>query len=131
MLKLQSVTGLNDDSPIHRHLGVVDELLKNDFRWSIFHQKLPIDYIYKVLTGYLSHPRYDREPTDVGVIGFANWLRGWKEDNFANLVDGLAEKGLTPKSIRSTMIFILANLEYLKEKEGGYRSIDDGWMIEE
>jgi hypothetical protein len=129
MLKLQKVSGLDNDSPIHKYLGETDRILKYERTWSEVHRRIPVDELYEGMLFYLGHPMGRRDVEDEDVKEYVRWLLECGEQVFANLLTELLTL-LVGSDIRLVMMWILANLEYLKQKEGGVRSIDAGWLDE-
>lgn len=96
--------------------------------------------MYEAMLFYLGHPLSQKDVEDEDVTDYTRWLSEKGETVFADLLTKMAESYgnlegieivlLTPNDIRITMMFILANLEYLKQREGGIRSIDAGWLDE-
>lgn len=140
-LRLQETTGLGDSSPLYVFLGHVDEILKRQRSWSGVHRKMPVDEMYEGMLYFLGHPLTRKHVVLVQVREYAKWLREGGETVFAGLLETLMDRFLdedreegilvlSPEDIRITMMFILANLEYLKQREGGIRSIDAGWLDE-
>jgi hypothetical protein len=133
MLKIEKTSGLYDESPLQGWLREVDELVKYKQSWAEIHQHLSVENIYAGFLACLGHPNKCPAVDEDQVRQYAAWLYDNEEPDFADILTGLRLKGLKPKYIRLTMMFILVNLEYLKHREaeeGKLRSIDDGWLDE-
>lgn len=139
MLKLQDIIGMTPDDPIHNYAGVVDEILVNEPNWygiHRFHMKNNVETLTNGLFEHMSHPLHKTKrfpDTDVNLIqigNFQTWLEARGEPILARIVSGLVERNFDADKIRITMMWILVNLEYFREKDPPkLRSIDDEWEI--
>ncbi len=108
---------------------MVDDLVKHQHGWAVIHRKLPVEEIYAGFLTHLGHPVRKRRVDEDEVRAYSKWLKDNGEPVFSTIIEGMRERGKTPHAIRITMMFLIANLEWLKEKEaleGRNRSIDDG-----
>lgn len=128
MLKLQTVSGLGTSSPLQDHLKIVDEMLTQHHGWATVHRNIPVEELYEGFLTHLGHPAVVPVAEDDDIRNYIKWM-GNREPVLAWVLQGMREKGVTPHGIRITMMFLIANLEYLKEREGEegrVRTIDDG-----
>jgi hypothetical protein len=130
ILTLEKVSGLSDADPIHRFLKVVDGILKDKRRWSEVHRRLPQERLLGLLWDTVGHPIPRPEVTLKQMEWFRYKLELEGETVLANVVHELLKSKMTETDIRLTMMYIIGNLEYLKTREAGRRSIDDGWIDE-
>lgn len=129
LLKLEEITGLGDGSPLHKHLKLVDEFLKHEQRWSEIHRRVPERKLVCLLWEIVGHPVEFPLVTLQQIELLRDRLVEEGETKLAGIVEYLSGK-LYPHEIRITMMFILVNLEHLKVREGGCRTIDSGWLEE-
>ena len=129
LIKLENITGLSDEDPLHRWVKLVDKIVKNDNRWDEIHRRLSQEKLIELMWDYLGHPHWHPE-LKIEQVGFLiDRLISEDEPKFANILDGLMKQGLTASQIRSTIMFIFVNIDLIKEKEGeirSYRTIDAG-----
>lgn len=138
-MKLQDLSGLTDADPIHVYLGVVDEILENERNWNEvyrFHQRNNQKKLTSGLFHFLRHPLQETcYPTEAKIKArhvndFRNWLIQIGEPGLAKIVSGLQDRDFSASDIRLVMMWIVANLDLLRERdERNYRSIDEEWEI--
>jgi hypothetical protein len=136
MLKLQDVTGLTDDDPIHTYLGVVDEILAGQINWHEVHRfqiKNGEAVLLRELFAICNHPVNEISITPVqqwNIDEYREWLERRGESVLAFIIVKLQERDFSARDIRLILMWILANLQLLLEKDPRkHRSIDDEWEI--
>lgn len=127
-MKLQELTGLTDADPIHRYLGLVDQLL-GDYDWNNF--DLPSKKIVEIVFEYLKHPVMFSNVEDNQLDELEDCLQK-EEPLLAKIVKQLRrhkeQEGMGNYGIRIVLLYIAANVDYFKEKsKPGRRKIDAGW----
>ena len=134
IVTLEETSGLTDTSPIHRYLKTADRCLKSMGRqsWYQVHKTVPVIDLLAGLFHFLGHPVTLPDITEAHVEQYHRWLWEQGEIELSLLCSQLHQKSLSANAIRLTLLFILANLGLLKEKEDRknqtkYRSIDDEW----
>lgn len=133
-MKLQGLTGLSNDDPIHRYLGIVDRFL-GDHDWLDTNRKLQKDELIGVMWLCLGHPVHHPIVEDCCLDNFETQLKQKSEPIIAEIVNKLrrrkGEEGIDNHGIRVVMMWILSNIDYLKEKylEEGlrHRKITADW----
>lgn len=127
-MKLQELTGLTDADPIHRYLGLVDKIL-GEFDWNNldFSSKLMAEVVFY----YLNHPVLQPTVEDIQLDSFEKYLEE-NEPLFATIVNKLRRhkerEGMGNYEIRIVMVWIAANIDYLKERsKPGRRLLNAGW----
>jgi hypothetical protein len=128
MLKLQTVSGLGNSSPLQDYLKIVDDMLVHHNGWAAVHRNFPVEVLYEGFLTHLGHPVVNPVVEEDAIRNYIKWLEG-DEPVLAWVLQGMRERGVAPHGIRITMMFLIANLEYLKEREGEdgrVRTIDDG-----
>lgn len=129
MVSLEQLSGLSDADPIYDKLKLVDECLKelHQHDWNEIHRRLPQDKLIDGMWTWLGHPLGMAISEDC-VLLFQAWLHAQGEPVLADLVGKLVERRTQPHEVRWVMLFILANLEYIKQLEGPVRSLYAGWI---
>jgi len=139
--KLADVSGLSaGEDPLHLYLTWADECLQSERNWNEIHRfqvRNSKDYLELELFKKCGHPM-STDATPERIEKFRNWLKDRGETILANLIDGLRRKmshlgnlpdeNLLPTALLLTMMFIIGNLDLMKEEDPRkYRSIDDEW----
>lgn len=122
---------------------LVDKIVEHERRWSEMHLRYPEAKLLAMLYQCCGHPAQQPQVKREEIELFRYVLDTNGEPKLANIVGELLKKcpqialkddDLTAHDIRITMMFILANLELLKEREGWngkhWRTIDSGWLEE-
>jgi len=135
-MKLQELTGLSDADPIHRYLGIVDRFL-GEHDWFETCHKLQKDEVIEAMWLCLGHPVQYPIVEDYCLDNFEEYLKQKSEPEIADIVYKLrrrkGEEGIDNHGIRVVMMWLIANIDYLKERylEEGYgkrhRKITAGW----
>lgn len=140
MLKLQDVSGLTDEDPIHTYLGVVDEILATSqnnwhevYRFQIKNSEA---VLLRELFAICNHPVTEtcfaaaHRVQQWNIDEYREWLEKRGESVLAFLIVKLQERNFSASDIRLILMWILANLQLLLEKDPrNHRSIDDEWEI--
>lgn len=133
---LQSLTGLSDADDIHRYLGIVDKFLGNDFDWSETNLHLTASDLVTGIWFYLGHPAKYPTVEDYCLDHFEAWLQEKQEIILADIVAKLRRRigtdTLDNYGVRIVVMWLFANLDYLKEKylettKRKYRQISSQW----
>lgn len=133
-MKLQELTGLSNADPIHKWLGILDRFL-GDHDWLDTSQKLPKDELAKAIWLCLGHPVKYPNVEEYCLDNFEEYLQQKGEPVLAEIVNKLrrrkGEEGMDNHGIRCVMMWLVANIDYLKERyleEGNRpRRITAGW----
>lgn len=128
---LGSVDWLCEADPLFRALAVIDKYLgvKND--WNEIHQRIPQDQLVLGLWHFLGHPIQYRNVNRGHVQAWEQWLEKSGEPNLARIVRYMVSEKVRSDDIRRAMIWLVANIEYLKERQAretgvNFRSIYAG-----
>ena len=134
IVTLEETSGLTDASPLHRFLKTADRCLKRIGRqsWFELHKRLAVVDLLLAIFDFLGHPITHPQVAGEELDGFRRWLWEQGETDLSLLCTLLARKRLSAQDIRLVMLFVVANLGLLKDKEeeansGRHRSIDDEW----
>jgi hypothetical protein len=134
-LQLQDVTGLSDSDPIHCWLGIVDRFL-GEHDWLDTYRKLPKDGLAKGIWLCLGHPVKYPTVEEYCLDNFEEYLQQNGEPVLAEIVSKLrrrkGEDGLDNYGIRCIILWLVANMDYLKETymeglAGRHRKITSEW----
>lgn len=135
---LQKLSGLSDVDPIYGFLGMVDELFC-DYSWNEIHQRIPKDKLLLALFEIMGYPLIKVKDRATPVINdnissaqvdeLQEFLKRNDEIYFSELVGRLKEK-INPVDIRCTLMWIFVNIDDLRERETGPRSIFAGNVID-
>ena len=123
LLKLEEVSGLSDADPIHRHLKLVDGFLKNKRWWYEVQCRLSEDELIALMWKCVRHPVDRKKVTLDQIVSFRDSLTAEGEPVIASIVNYLCfvcpslGTSLTAHEIRMTMMFIIVNLNHLRERE--------------
>lgn len=138
---LQQLSGLSDIDPIYGVMGIVDEYfsvaLGDTYVWDEIHQRIPHEKLIDVLFNNLGFPMIkvqgrlvvNDEVSLKQVNNLQEFLKRNGEIYFADLIGELKKK-VTPIDIRVILMWLFVNIEYLKEREVGPRSIFAGNVID-
>ena len=134
-MKLQEQTGLSNADPIHRWLGMVDRFL-GEYDWS--DRTIPKESLTESIWLYLGHPVQYPIVEDYCLDNFQEYLQENGEPGLAEIVHKLrrrkGEDGIDNQGIRVIMMWLIANINHLKEiylEEGNgrfHRKITAGWI---
>ena len=124
-MKLQKITGLSNDDPIHRYLGLVDKFF-GDCDWN--NLELSKTELQEAFFKFLKHP-VDTIVEENDFDLFEEYLQE-NEPLFAGLVDKLRRHkfsvGMDNQGLRMVLMFIVANVKELS-KSSKHRSLNAGW----
>lgn len=140
---LQQLSGLSDIDPIYGVMGIVDEYFSvafgDTYVWDEIHQRIPAKKLLDILFDNLGFPLIQGEGEGEVVANdnvsleqvdrLQEFLKRNGEIYFADLIGELKKK-VKPFDIRCMLMWIFANIEYLKERETGPRSIFAGNVID-
>jgi len=124
---LQKLAGLSDVDPLHRYLGIVDEI--GEFDRSQVGHKLSKEQLVGSLWFYLGHPVDNLKVEDAQLDQFEQYLQENEEFSLAVIVSKLKRKGFQPKGfhkivgdmdnhgLRCVFMFIIANLDTIKHSQ--------------
>lgn len=132
-MKLQEISGLSDADPLHRFLGIVDGFA-GEIDWSEIHDGTTKEQLAHATWLFLGHPATYREVKKDNLENYEIWLTE-HEPGLAEILQKLCHRigreGLTTEGIRLVMIWIIANLFYLKTQpvKGKFRKITSNWKV--
>jgi len=122
-LNLQKISGLSEADPIYEWLGMIDEHFKGLYSWDVIHQKIHHEQLIAALFEYMAV--INDNVSVEQVKEFKKFLDRNGESYFSELVLELS-KQISPHEIRTVLMFVFVNLEYLREQEVTPRSIYGG-----
>lgn len=127
-MKLQQLTGLDDDSPLHVYLKVVDKFM-GDHDWSYI-AKTPREDLLVTLMSKLGSFR--GEITEKNLDDIEKYFEQNKEGVLLEIVQKLRRTNeIDPHGIRVVLYWITANIDLLSErylKENHNRQLNDDWQ---
>lgn len=137
ILKLQDFSGLTDRDPLYRYLGIVDKFL-GEYDWLDVGHTLPVGEIQQGL--FLCFGKFKLQVSDDSLDSFEEYLKLNEEIELAEIISKLrkriGQEEIDNNGIRAVVLFIVANIDYLKEKylkSAGKvnRKITSNWKVSE
>jgi hypothetical protein len=133
---LQSLSGLTDDDPIHRYLGIADKFLE-DHNWAETVNIITSEELFTLFFRCLGHPVTHAIVEDYKFDNLEESLKQLNEPVIAEIVNKLKrrkfDEGMENKGVRILLMWIFANLGLLKERylESGngkkFRELNAPW----
>jgi hypothetical protein len=132
---LQEISGLSNADPIYRYLGIVDRFL-GEHDWTDTLQNLSLEELIASTRGLFFRGKTLLNIEESFFDDFERFLQENSEPVIAEIVTKLrqrkGEEGMDLGGMRATIMFIVVNLDYLKERylegrKGRFRQITTGW----
>ena len=127
-MKLQQLTGLSDEDPIHRYLKAVDNFM-GDHDWTYI-TKTPREDLLVILMSKLGSFRGEIKEENLDDI--EQYFEQNQEKVLLEIVKKLRRTEIDPHGIRVVLYWIVANVDLLAERyfeEGKHnRQLNDDWQ---